>query len=353
MNTVPTITPGSITGMTGLTKRPVFFVRLNGSANPNLVVKGENAGADLPHATDVEATTSVKWGSKLMKNVNNTSVNTKVMTPNEVIVFRQAAVASFPNGSEQHRFVAGGQAYNWVKMPFVAGLSDAEFYNDDNSVSQAAIKRSIGKLSDDQVWTDLGKIVAVDIFNGNNDRFDTNDGRWVNKGNIMFLAAGPTKVIGLDTFDPNSEQANLVRQQGGFDDLRKLIDPGQRRNYAIACAKSVGNEFKRALGNTVAVITLMTNCPHGPQQLRVEVGQLQDLFLPYAPNFEAGLTQGATDLKNYLQSKVRQYGNQWNRARPTGMAPRIGGARAAAHAPARKTIPQAILDRMAYLGWMP
>ena len=73
MNTVPTITPGSITGIGGLTVRPVYFLRLNGANNPSLVVKGES---NVSHGA-----TSVAWGAKLMKNVNDIQVNTKMMTP--------------------------------------------------------------------------------------------------------------------------------------------------------------------------------------------------------------------------------------------------------------------------------
>ena len=349
MNTVPNITPNSIAGMTGLSNRPVYFLRLNGSQTPNLVVKGEPP--TVPFATTDELQTSVKWGSKLMKNVNNSSVNTKIMTPNEVLVFKRFAVTAFPHDSKQYQTVApGGPNYNWVKMPYVAGLSDAELYENRNP-NFAAIKQNIAKFSDEQVWTDLGKIVAVDIFNGNCDRFDTKTGDWVNEGNVMFTTGGPTKVIGLDTFDPYSEQSNLTKA-GGFEELRKLVDPGQRRIFATAAVKSVGSKFKRALGTGVASITLMSNGPNGPQRLSIDVNTLPNLFLPYAPNFEAGLATGANDLKVYLQNKVRQYRGQWQRATPKNMAPRIGGARAAAHAPAKKTIPQGVLDRMAYLGWM-
>ena len=348
MNTVPTITPGSITGMNGLDTRPVYFLRLNGSTTPNLVVKCDREAVDPALQPDVD--TSIKWGSKLMKNVNATSVNTKIMTPNEIVVFKQFAAAAFPQGSRQREYLAS--QYTWVKMPFVAGLSDADFESDDNNAI-AIIKRNIAKFSDDQVWYDLGKILAVDTFNGNYDRFDINNGDWVNTGNVMFVANGPTKVVGLDTYDPNSDErrSNLVKV-GGFDSLRKLVDPGQRRTFAVACVKSVGAKLKRGLGNTANTITLKSNGPNGPQMVRIAVSTLPDLFLPYSASLEAGFAAGADELKRYLQGKVRQYGGQWNRATPTKLPPRFGQARAQAAAQAaRKTIPQGILDRMAYLGW--
>ncbi len=340
--------------MTGLSSRPVYFLRLNGASDPNVVVKGEPATA--PFATTDEVKTSIKWGSKLMKNVNNESVNTKIMTPQEVAVFKRFALTAFPRGSKQFDTVApGGPNYNWVKMPYVAGLSDAEVY-ENRQTDFGAIKKNIVKFSDEAIWTDLGKIVAVDVFNGNCDRFDTKTGGWVNKGNVMFLTGGPTKVIGLDTFDPYSEQSNLTKS-GGFEELRKLVDPGQRRTFATAVVRSVGSELKRSLGKGVSVISLMANGPGGPVPIRIDVNSMPDLFLPYAASFEAGFAAGAADLKIYLQNKVRQYRTQWNRAMPSPnlLPPRLGQARArAAQAPAlAKTIPQGVLDRMAYLGWMP
>src|SRR4051812_8276721 len=106
--TVPMITPGSISAMTGLAKRPVYFLTLNHGAGPSVVVKGDAAGADV----------SIKWGSKLMKNVNDTQVNTKIMTPTEITVFTQFGNATFAANTPQKMNLAGG--YTWVKMPFVA-----------------------------------------------------------------------------------------------------------------------------------------------------------------------------------------------------------------------------------------
>lgn len=349
MKTVPTITPGSITGMSGLTSRPVYFLRLNGSTTPNLVVKGDKPVMSNSVESDIDS--SIKWGSKLMKNVNNTSVNTKIMTPNEIVVFKQFVAGAFPQGSIQRDYVGpGAPAYKWVKMPYVAGLSDAD-WDDDRNNAIAIIKRNIARFSDEQVWYDLGKILAVDTFNGNNDRFDLTNGDWVNTGNVMFVPNSPTKVVGLDTYDPYSNQSNLAKV-GGYEELRKLVDPNQRRTFAIACVKSVGKTLKRGLGNNANTIALLSNGPNGQQMIRIDVSSLPDLFLPYSASFEAGFAAGADELKRYLQEKVRQYGSQWNRTTPTNQGPRLGQARAqAAAASARKTIPQGILDRMAYLRW--
>ena len=61
MNTVPAITPRSITGIKGLEAHPVYMLRLNGAPTPNLVVKGENAGSSNMSQNDLAI--SVAWGS--------------------------------------------------------------------------------------------------------------------------------------------------------------------------------------------------------------------------------------------------------------------------------------------------
>lgn len=312
--TVPQITAGSITGITGLSERPVYFLKLNGSQTPNLVVKGDAASGAHPSMTDLDAEVSIQWGSKLMKNVNNDLVNTKIMTPAEVAVFKAAGLATFAAGTKMLLNVSpGAPAYTWVKMPMVPGLSDAEYWRTDPSgrggyFSTADIKTNIFQFSKDDVWRDLGKVLAVDIFNGNCDRFDFT-GHWVNKGNIMFqdLAGQATKVIGLDTFDPNGGQNANLNTGGGFDELNILVDAARRRAFAIACATSVGSEMKRGL-KASTTITLKFMGPGGaPVVTKVDVGTMQDLFLPYAPLLEQGITAGANLLMIYLQGKVRQY----------------------------------------------
>jgi hypothetical protein len=161
-------------------------------------------------------------------------------------------------------------------------------------------------------------------------------------------------------------------------------------------------------------ITLSIKDANGGSVLtRIKTNEFPNLFLPYAPDFEAGLKQGADELKQYLQGKVRQYNalqpppptntpwqratpnrnpppaprvmpplpptpGHWNRATPNKgpnmpplpatptrpnmpplpqipnqmpPLPAIPPQPQAGQAPALKTIPQGVLDRMAFLGW--
>ena len=351
--------PPNITGMTCLEERPVFFLKLNGSIDVNLVVKGEGDGIN---ALAGHAETSIKWGAKLMKNVNNTEVNTKIMTANEVSAFKTAGLLMIPQTMARPRLnlAIPGPPYTWTKMPYVDGVSGAEFWSDDKGAWDATpAKKHISKMADDAFWTDLGRVVAVDIFNGNCDRFDMTGG-WVNKGNIMFLTGGQTSVIGLDTFDPNARALHDLNSPLDFTNMQTrttfqhllfLTDPGERLKFAKACVKSVGEDLKRAFAGK-AGITVPIQGPQGPGLLRIDVAQMATLFDAYVPTFEQGIAAGATQLKANLQGKVRQYRPvvPWQRPVRPGALP---GYQPPPMVPVPgKTIPQGILDRMAYLKWM-
>jgi len=345
MNSVLPITAGSISGMTGLAIRPVYFLKMNGSAQPNLVVKGE-AQHHL-NISDEDALVSIKWGSKLMKNVNNPQVNTKIMSATEVGVFKAAAAAAFALGSPQALNAA--QPYKWVKMPMVLGLSDAEIYDDSNNPSIKDIKANVPAFLSDAVWHDLGTVVAVDIFNGNSDRFDISSGFWQNKGNVMFLAGGATSVIGLDTFDPNAQnQANLA-SKGGFDELKILTDKTKRDAFALKCTQSVGKELARAatkagLGRFVAKVPGLNNAT-----ISFDPDAMKKLYEPYAPIFAQGIEDGAGALRQYLQGKAQQYAppRAWRTARP-GQNARVAIGRGRHDG---KRLPAGVQARMTYLGW--
>ncbi|MBS1616067.1 MAG: hypothetical protein JST06_08130 [Bacteroidetes bacterium] len=370
--TVPILLANSITGITGLGHKPIYFVKLNGSPNATLVIKGEN----VMQQDNDDALVSISWTSKLMKNVNNNQVNSKVMTPAEVIEFMRAARAAFAPNSDQAAHL--NVAKNWVKMPKVNNLTDTDYIVIEGGFGRediSMVKKAVSKLSETQAWYDLGKVVAVDIFNGNNDRFDST-GYWVNKGNIMFTG---NSVIGLDTWDPASSDggsmiSNLNRG-GGFDELRILIDNGRRQLFADACVNSVGDSFSRAM-RVKGVGSISLKLPDNTI-LSVTQQNMKTLFVPYAPDFLRGLTDGATQLKTYLQNKVRQYRQLYNvqpnqnlqrggfqmgnhrAAQPQpNQPPRFGQHRAPQMPPLpqvpqqpQKIIPQGILDRMQFLGW--
>lgn len=368
MNTVPMITPRSITGISGLKKRPVYFLKLNGAASPNLVVKGEQYSASIKEERDLEI--SIAWGSKLMKNVQHSMVNTKIMAPTEIQLFKAAVHAKYTQPDQEFQFAFGGAAYKWVKMPFVAGLSDADvneerkFKSGDTHYTLdvftvTKLKEAINKLSDESVWFALGKVVAVDIFNGNNDRFNIKTGSWDNLGNVMFEnGSGQMRVIGLDTFSPVSGNAGNLSSGGVYPELLVLNDANKRRNFAELCARGVGTTLKNKLLDVGTRVTAKINGPGGTSVVDISAAKLPEFFLPYAPLFEQGLAHGSYELKQYLQRKVREYNAPVAAAAPAVAAAPRGFLSPQRQAPPRpgaltpaKPIPQGIVNRMNYLGW--
>ncbi len=343
MNTVPAIVEGNITGITGLQERPVYFVTLGGAPQPTLVVKGENIAE---HRSD--AAVSVKWASKMMKNVNNPLVNIKVLTDDEWRAFRRAATVSFPPDSRQQANLRG--QYIWVKMPYVAGLSDADFVNEDATTSIAGVRDLLGRFLNERAWRELGNVVAVDLFTGNNDRFGV-DGvdavYWANRGNIMFSQGS---VIGLDPYFADEGRAgggaNLNQGRGNQACLQVLRDGGQRSTFALACVRAVANELHSRMGMgpqnrrpEMQYITIRTGDAQNPIR-RIPRTDVPNIFDPFAPDFEQGLNEGIQRLRQYLVGKKQQYAQQ---AGPMMM----GGHRGGGH----KALPYGVLERMAFLGW--
>lgn len=373
--TVPMITPGSISGMTGLKDRPVYFLRLNNSPTPNLVVKGEKSFAameqDAPGIVK-QANISIKWGSKLMKNVQHRMVNTKLMVAQEISIFQGTVRSAFMPGSPQFDNAINA-TYNWVKIPFVPGLSDAAFREEGlgGKADKKVTPLVIGKLADERIWHDLGIVLAVDIFVGNNDRFDIVSGFWVNHGNVMFLDDPNSAVIGLDTFDPNSAYGvgNLVTG-GTHKALDTLKDPVKRLDFATKCARSVGENLATVFtDNNITRIPICVKNDHGDDSYCfVTKEEVESLYLDYAPAMAQGIEIGATRLKQYLDNKITRLKGP---ARPSTPAPQLpqkhkhfhmpslnpfGAKKHQAAAPSFQRVsyglPPAIEERMRYLGWV-
>jgi hypothetical protein len=371
---VPMITTGSISEVTGLTRRPVYFLKLNNSPTPNLVVKGEKAFVgmekDSPGIVE-QANISIKWGSKLMKNVQHRMVNTKLMTHPEIIVFKAKVARSFAEKTPQYQNGIMG-TYNWVKMPFVPGVSDADMYDEaTGNVLKIKGMEVIGKLADERIWNDLGIVLAVDIFIGNNDRFDIETGYWRNHGNFMLLDDPNSAVIGLDTFDPCGAytQSNLVIGKT-YDALKSLTDPVQRLDFAQKCAKSVGEVLGQIFtetGNLIIPISIKNeNGDVGTCYVRQD--EVENLYLPYAPALAQGIEIGATRLKQYLNNKITRLKppprpntpaphrhNHFNMPSMSSLNP-FGGKNHHNAAPNFQKVtyglPPAIEERMRYLGWI-
>ena len=325
MHTVHPIQPESITWMTAAKDQIVYFVRTLGEEEPSLVIKGEATGR-LP---DPE---SISWSSKLMKNVTDPRVDTKILTPAEIMEFKRAARVIFPADSLYIARLEG--PWTWVKMPFVAGLTDAKFLDKDEQTAFSFTKL-LKNLSNRIAWVELGKVVAVDMFNGNYDRI-TPEGDWQNRGNLMFAPNTPEpNVIGLDTFDTSSSDRSLTSAVVNRPALDLLRRPNHL--FSVAVTASISKQLSRHMvkfGETPISIREKGMNPGvtikpSPPPPRGRADETENAFRDYAPFFEIGMAEGADTLKNYLQRKRILY----EMATPP------------------KTMPVGIVARMKYLNW--
>lgn len=356
MKTVPDIAPGLITGMTGNDQRPVYFLKMRGSAQPTLTVKGEQKKAD--------GEISIKWSSKLMKNVNDQQVNTKIMSSMEINLFKAAAKRFLH--TEPKKLASFKEDLTWVKMPYLQGLTDADFWKKDSAgkyyVIPTDVKKMLKRFSEPVVWTQLGKIIAVDLFNGNGDRF-TSQGHWQNMGNVMFQnQASGIKVVGLDTFDPNSRTSNLTTMtEDSKGELDVLKSPQAMRDFAALVIGSVEYEIIRGLSKSGTAGSFTVKSSTGEL---VKIDKNSSGFLAgYTEDLVTGLQQGANNLKMYLLTKKTQYkplpklprrhGGPQNHQppQPLGYRPPVPKYQAPQPPGQQKSIPQGILARMTYLGW--
>ena len=89
----------------------------------------------------------------------------------------------------------------YYKMPFVSQLKD---------LTKTSPALMLLRLKKPPALFSFGKIVAVDLFIGNNDRFNAM-GDLVNEGNLLFQQIdGNITPVGLDFFQAQGEAANLL-----------------------------------------------------------------------------------------------------------------------------------------------
>jgi hypothetical protein len=364
--TVQQIKEHSITAITALGKKPVYFLTM--ANTETLVVKGDDPGAAKGNAAE-----SIHWSSKLMKNVNNRSVNTKPLTEEELEVFVMHVKCFFKEESDEYYWVKDEVRKRkvWVKMPYVGDLTDASILEKKDATAKQ-VKAFMARFLDEAAWFDLGKVIAVDIFNGTSDRVDImnrqGQGELVNFGNVMFHNG---RVIGLDTFDPASQFNNLVKV-GAFQELKILVDTQKQKTFAEACVKSFGTAAKngfRKHSSGVNKFTLMQ--PNGTTTSLMVEG-MENMYLPYAQSLADGIAAGAQALRQYLQGKAIKYSQQQTRVRSNVQH---AGVRANIPRPLQvpivqpqqppipqqqivfvppkpfKTIPEGIKKRMNFLGW--
>jgi hypothetical protein len=336
-------------------ERPVFKVTLTQPLPAQeIVVKGEK-GADA-HAKKIDLETSIVWSSKLMKNVDNRLVNTKIMNHNEVTEFKNFVIATCAPNSPEVNDISQNQT--WVKMPLVPGVTKLDDFigtvNDQYISTPKKVKERLIEFLHPTTWYRLGKITAVDIFNGNEDRFNLKGGL-ANAGNFM-LMPNPGMglqfytVIGLDTFHGQNWQLNNpnlnqnIHTPAELSLLNDRTATGPMFNFAVTCVSSVAREFKNLIGKYLGGYQMALPTNDG-NIIKLDI--CETMFDIYISDFMKGLTDGSDGLKKYLKDKQVKYSR-------TNFAALGRSRRAGPPLPAQgpmKSLPPGVLARMTKLGW--
>jgi hypothetical protein len=189
-----------------------------------IVVKGDQISGDVngKHM-------SILWGARLMSVAQGTK-DVKMWALSDTEFGRIGAfitgggkiidIHGQPVGKPHTRFddllqlifiqhVVQANEFKWYKMRFIDGLKDLEGIGKKDIL----LHNFVQQAENDTFWVSLGEIVAVDIFIGNNDRFDLESGKLRNPGNLMFNLAHPVSILlGLDAFDRTIAKWDSARQ---------------------------------------------------------------------------------------------------------------------------------------------
>jgi hypothetical protein len=167
----------------------------------------------------------------------------------------------------------------WYKMPFVGQLKD---------ITKGTPGLMLLRLKKPPALFSFGKIVAVDQFIGNNDRFNAM-GELVNEGNLLFQQIdGTISPVGLDFFQAQGQAANLLvgppdwgkNARGKYEYIwggENLLHENNIRFFADRAIESLNAYFSK---QNIRRITLF-----GPDD---------------ALEFANGMKEGIRELKQFL-----------------------------------------------------
>ncbi len=262
--------------------RPAFKITLSG--NNVLVLKGEmRDGMELVNIQRI-----LQFGGDLMRNVSH-HVSVEMCKPAELYAIRGLADRYYTppdKASLTRRYLTDlidSQMFVFYKMPFVENLKKLS-----ESLKLGKGAKVLGKLKMDRgALFELGKVVAIDLFIGNDDRFMF-DGRIANEGNIAFQKNMEKRYVpvGLD-FYRGGEPSNLAAPPPGDWHWggRALRDRQAINTFAARAIDSLNECFRRELGNNYPISMMLDQTN--------------------TTTFAFGITKGIESLKSDLLVKLR------------------------------------------------
>lgn len=286
-----------------LNDRPVFQVKLQDGTS--VVIKGEYPA----NRTAADAQQSIRLAGKMM-HLASPGIQAELLTQAEIAVLKSLNPAQLPTPVRMYLNTCL-QGLVFYKMPFMTGVHEA-----NDMMDKGKTVKLLGKLKGNFITVaGLGKVVAVDLFIGNHDRFDTS-GSVSNTSNVLFTKNLDKTYtpVGLDFYHAESEASNLVAPppvgsteaiHGTPSMLRWggpiLMNPRSMSVYTQRCIASLNRMFKREAPMLTPADLL------GP---------------PDETAFAAGMAEGVRDLRAYLTKKA-----------------------------GKGKLPQGVLDRMSLLNW--
>jgi hypothetical protein len=267
-------------------ERPVF--QLTFTDGDNLVVKaelraGREANAMIPLMAKMMKQVSPQVKGKILVDAEFTALTTLSQDPGK-----------FPDDDASQKYLAlmiepqARQLFSHYKMPFVANLTDFEKVAKNRGAAHMLLQL------DHEALFNLGKIVAVDLFIGNHDRFAPS-GKVQNVGNLLFQSSnGKFTPIGLDFYEAQGGASNLMKDspQDVYDNsgTRTSQWPGMilrgeplMRDFARKAIDGLNERFNEFQGTSSTPLALLNWVD--------------------ATAFGNGMVKGALQLKEFLASR--------------------------------------------------
>lgn len=365
---LPKITNGAITSMEAIADgHPVYKVLMNGNY---YVVKAETAG-------NAEASSDVKWASKIMKNVAADANDiTKIRILEESEIFEIASSYATLLTADKDKFVLELTFDSANTVWYIMVFDQNVVTTSDSNLNDVATKAQLFTvINSGRFWEKLGKIVAVDLFTGNNDRFDfgsyttynaTNiDQFWSNKGNIFITMSniGTGTPVGLDFyFTSNAFGLDQIADQHYLAIMRSDTE---MKKVAGLIIDTIMKEFTgHKLGDNKAAKTKVSNILSGHI---TTVGKFKEFLTK-------SIKEGLNEIKAYLVNKrnLKQMTWQQNKLIPQanpGIRPALTIPTIPSHRPKanptdvlpvqhntkvvdKNTFPPNLEKRMRDLGWI-
>jgi hypothetical protein len=264
--------------------KPVFLATM--TDGEQLVVKGEyNFGNPT---ADVMA--NVRFGSRMMKQASP-GVHAHNLSGHEVEALKGLRAGQVADVASNRYLDAllKDNGYVWTKLDFVQQLSDVE-----SMIKNGAGLAALGLLKTAAVQTSLGRIAAVDLFLGNEDRFKAAP-HAPNLSNIFLRPDGQGQggysAIGIDYC--------FIAMGGSMPKLRS--DPEANWNGLLLADQNRGALYAycadalKRVGDEIEVQLQKSGTTYFPG----------DLLSTIAPtHFHYGALEGADILKAYLAKKA-------------------------------------------------